>query len=128
MVTDKDLFLDYLKRNPPLDKDRSPQARIKQNSIKTASQNYDKVLDLHGMERARALEMLLDTIAMAKRSGMKRILVIHGRGIHSVDGQRGVLKDVTKTCLDSLIGKGISGYNGAPSKDGGEGATVVRIS
>jgi DNA-nicking Smr family endonuclease len=127
MTNDKDLFLEYIRKNPPIDKDLFQSQKKFQRAKRSANRSYDQVLDFHGMDRSRALQLLQDAIAKAKQHGMRRILVIHGLGHHSLEGQRGVLKETTRSFLESMVGKGISGYSVAPSKDGGEGATVVRI-
>ncbi len=79
-----------------------------------------EVLDLHGFSLVSAKVELEDFIKRCKRRRIEKILIIHGKGLHSPDGEA-VLRDCVKNeLMDSML----IGEIGQPSeKEGGAGAT-----
>ncbi|MCR5732895.1 MAG: Smr/MutS family protein [Sphaerochaetaceae bacterium] len=57
-------------------------------------------LDLHGLKQDEAEVELVNFIDEAIREGFEKISIIHGKGLHSEDGQ-GVLKALTLRVLES---------------------------
>ena len=58
-------------------------------------------LDLHGMTSEEADKALRSFVEEALSSGLEKIAIIHGKGLHS-DGGVGVLRDVTLSVLDEM--------------------------
>ncbi len=83
----------------------------------------DAVLDLHGMTAAQAEAALSAFFATAVARGAKKVLIIHGKGIHS--GGEAVLKKLTKQWLERCPAAGRSGK--AERTQGGTGATWVIV-
>lgn len=81
-------------------------------------------LDLHGMTQEQAWKALNDFVANARRRGLQKILIIHGKGIHSADSE-GVLGSVVKTFIERDQRLGASGK--ADKFHGGSGATWVAV-
>jgi DNA-nicking Smr family endonuclease len=113
----------FLKNYPPprngkkaADESLTLQARnIKINGLAT-----ERVLDLHGSYIDEALVELDIFILRAVHDGCRKILIIHGKGLHSPNS-RGVLKDAVKKALEANIYVRKTGQ--ASPQEGGGGAT-----
>lgn len=81
-------------------------------------------LDLHGLTQEEAWNALNDFVANAKRRGLQKILIIHGKGLHSADSE-GVLGSVVKKFIEYDQRLGASGK--ADKSQGGSGATWVAV-
>lgn len=81
----------------------------------------DAVLDLHGMTTAEAEAALSAFFATAERSGCRKVLIVHGKGLHSASEP--VLAAFVARWLDRRASAGRSGY--AAREQGGRGATWV---
>ena len=81
-------------------------------------------IDLHGMTRDEAWERLEQFTADCKRRGLRKILIVHGKGNHS-HGSDPVLGPMVRTFIERNKDLGTSGH---PSgNQGGTGATWVII-
>lgn len=79
-------------------------------------------LDLHGCTREQALEKLDFFIKDCIKHGLKKVLIIHGKGNHST-GSDPVLGDFVRTYIEEDKRLGASGH---PNRNhGGNGATWV---
>ena len=78
-------------------------------------------LDLHGCTASEAVDSLCRFLADSHRDGLKKVLIIHGKGIHSKNNS--VLGDVVRTYLERSAAAGEFGY--ADRQTGGRGATWV---
>ncbi|MDR2481281.1 MAG: Smr/MutS family protein [Spirochaetaceae bacterium] len=122
--TANDALCAWLERNTPVNKDAefcvkaySPaeKQRLLLNIPPEAS------IDLHEKTRDEAWRALDDFFHAAVVRGVKKVLIIHGKGNHSKTG--GVLKEICRVYLEQCPFAGASGH---PSgKDGGTGATWV---
>jgi DNA-nicking Smr family endonuclease len=83
----------------------------------------NRQLDLHGLTREEAVESLGPFMQSARNSGEKGVLVITGKGNHSVEGP--VLQQVVAAWLREQGRSWISEYAPAPPEMGGSGAFVV---
>lgn len=83
----------------------------------------DDSIDLHGMTAAQAEAALGGFLDACARQGRRKVLIIHGKGLHSERGA--VLHDVVRRVLEQHRHAGRSGR--ADAKDGGSGATWVLI-
>ncbi len=78
-------------------------------------------IDLHGMTRLEAENALNTFFDVCKRRGLKKVLIIHGKGIHSKD--EAVLQPFVKTYLEH---QRFAGETGRPKREaGGNGSTWV---
>ncbi|NCB02441.1 MAG: hypothetical protein EOM67_09785 [Spirochaetia bacterium] len=82
----------------------------------------EAVLDLHGHTIEETKVLIEQFLINCVDNEYKKVRIIHGRGIHSQDGQ-GVLKQVV---LDELRkSRYVKLYGNAPPDQGGSGATYV---
>ena len=65
-----------------------------------------------------------DFVANAMRRGLQKVLIIHGKGIHSADSE-GVLGGLVKKFIEGDQRLGASGK--ADKNHGGSGATWVAV-
>jgi DNA-nicking Smr family endonuclease len=81
------------------------------------------VLDLHGMTADEASSAIRAFIESSSRRGLEKVLVIHGKGLHS-EGEP-VLKKTTRKALEAhpLAGR----FGEASRIDGGSGAMWVMV-
>ena len=81
----------------------------------------EDVLDLHGMTVQQAEAVTSAFLKQSKQGGMKKVLIIHGKGNHSAQG--GVLKNWLLRFLDE---QPCAGARGTGRKEhGGSGALWV---
>lgn len=78
-------------------------------------------LDLHGMTAEEALAALERFLLVSRQRGLRKVLVIHGRGLHSRDSA--VLPGAVRKFLESSVLTGEHGH--ADKRHGGSGATWV---
>lgn len=116
---------EWLEKYPPKDKDsssdkRQPQAVSRKKLMKQSSQ---KSLDLHGMTAEQARVEVERFLHDSKQQGLRKVLIIHGKGYHSQD--RPVLKnEVIKILERSPI---TGGFGTAKRNEGGSGAVWVLL-
>lgn len=78
-------------------------------------------IDLHGKTIDESEHLLSEFIKGSSRKGVRKILIIHGKGMHSPSGP--VLANWVKHYLETCS---LCGETGHPDKrDGGSGATWV---
>jgi DNA-nicking Smr family endonuclease len=83
----------------------------------------DAVLDLHGKVRDEAWLALDSFFESARRQGLDKLLVIHGKGNHSAT--EGVLDKTVRTFIEQCPFAGESGRSGGAQ--GGSGSTWVLL-
>ena len=81
-------------------------------------------LDLHGYTRFEAREQLEPFIAQAVQRREACVLIIHGKGYHSQDGQ-GVLRQSTHQWLQEVAA--VKAFCSAQPEHGGTGAVYVLL-
>jgi DNA-nicking Smr family endonuclease len=118
-IRDKDAIAEHQKK--PGEKRASAALQTKRGVVR-------KRLDLHGMTIEQALPVLRQAIEECKEKGIGELLVIHGYGLHSHPAGEGVLKKAVLDFLEERRDARIRDYATAMSRDGGAGATLVRIS
>ena len=116
----------WLNRYGTVDKDKIADAAAEEQ--KYSSLEYLKTIrpqafvDLHGLTRDEAWAKLEAVVDDAARRGFKKILIIHGKGSHSV-GSDPVLGPMVKLFIAQDSRLGASGH---PDRNhGGNGATWV---
>jgi DNA-nicking Smr family endonuclease len=84
-------------------------------------------LDLHGMTQTEAKEAVDRFLTDSRRSGKRCVLIVHGRGLNSMD-QIPVLKERLRGWLNQKrLGKGVLAFATARPQDGGAGAVYVLL-
>jgi DNA-nicking Smr family endonuclease len=88
-----------------------------------AAMKCQDVLDLHGMKAEEAQSAIEAFIEASSRKGLMKVLVIHGKGLHSEAAP--VLKKVARRTIEAspLAGR----YGEAAKEEGGSGALWVLI-
>jgi len=84
-------------------------------------------LDLHGERTEGALRRLRGAIERCRRDGISELLVIHGQGHHSHPMEGPVVKNAVRKALASEFHYLIRDYMPASPRDGGGGATLIKI-
>ncbi len=107
---------------------RSPGVSDEQmRALRLGTMSPEAELDLHGMRAKAARSYTTQFISNAVSRGLRFVLIIHGRGLHSGDAGP-VLRDIVVDCLASpTLAKQIRGFCPATQKDGGEGAMYVAL-
>jgi DNA-nicking Smr family endonuclease len=86
------------------------------------------VLDLHGLSSNEAEVRIVAGLDLCKNKGIKEVLLIHGRGLHSGVGERPVLKNLVQTMLEGKLRGMVKRYRPGVPAEGGEGVTVLFLS
>jgi DNA-nicking Smr family endonuclease len=118
----RDQILHYLDEHGVRDKDAQSRARSRRRRPSAPLS-----LDLHGLTQDRAAALLRETLARCRRLGQKRLLVIHGQGLHSGAAEGAVLREMVRHMLAGECRESLRDYHGALPREGGEGATVVHL-
>jgi DNA-nicking Smr family endonuclease len=84
-------------------------------------------LDLHGLTSEEAYGRLRLAIEECGSRGVKELLVIHGKGIHSGPDEGPVLKSLVLRSLENELDPHVRYFRGGLPKEGGEGATLVLL-
>jgi DNA-nicking Smr family endonuclease len=79
-------------------------------------------LDLHGQLQDEAIASLRYFLRESRLGGIRKVLVIHGKGLHS-ENRKGVLKEAVHQVL--VKDKNVAAWGEAGRKDGGRGASWV---
>jgi DNA-nicking Smr family endonuclease len=86
----------------------------------------DFTVDLHGFDELEARGMVRDTLRRVRRSGLRCVKVIHGRGLGS--GGDAVLKEALPGWLEEPpLGDWVAAFASSPSRHGGPGSTLVLL-
>lgn len=99
--------------------EEEPEPRLSRRDIDLMP--VDASLDLHGMTGREAEAALASFFATAERTGCRKVIIVHGKGLHSSSGP--VLESVMKRWLERRASAGRSGH--ADAANGGKGATWV---
>jgi len=117
----------YIEKNGIFDKDASaPKARSTSRNI-CRKHTVRVVLDLHGMKSDDAARKVRSFLTQTRKKGIREILIIHGKGNHSVNQEYPVLKTMVRDLLENELHHMVRNYRTALPKEGGEGATVVYL-
>lgn len=117
-------IMQWIEKNGVVDKD-SLTENSEQNKNHTSYKNIaiDSQIDLHGLSLEEAKNRLSDFIEKAYRQNLKKVLIIHGKGIHSSNTP--VLSKMVNEFIKENKHCGASGH--PKSKLGASGATWVII-
>jgi DNA-nicking Smr family endonuclease len=114
---------------PIYDKDAELTARSESSASRRRRllrKSPDASIDLHGLARDEAWNVLDSFFYEANNKGLEKLLIIHGKGNHTVsENQDGVLK---KTVRDFIEHCPFAGENGnSNGSSGGTGSTWVLL-
>ncbi len=124
-----DEILEHLNKHGTISKDAQGEGRAKKQS-KPLTRNRAstrQTIDLHGLTEDKAIVQLRNAVHAASRNGVSELLVIHGYGLHSDPVNGPVLKRMVGIMLENELAHHVKEYIPAPARDGGMGATLVRI-
>lgn len=118
---------EWLRRYGVVDKDAVKEEARRQEAMEDRSVllalPYEATIDLHGLTSEEAYNRLDSFVAECRKRGLRKILIIHGKGNHSETGP--VLSGLVRSFIERDWRLGESGH---PDKyDGGKGATWVII-
>ncbi|MCR5172788.1 MAG: Smr/MutS family protein [Treponema sp.] len=118
----------WLRRYGVTDKDAiresSEEASLMKNREYISKMHPEARIDLHGNTRDEAWARLESFVNDAVKRGLKKIEIVHGKGIHST-GSDPVLGPMVRTFIEQNKHLGVSGHN--DRNHGGSGATWVLI-
>ena len=107
----------------PFDKDATPPAAtVLPPKAEMERAGIDDELDLHGQLAEEAVASLRFFLRESRLGGMRKVLVIHGKGLHS-ENRKAVLKEAVQQVL--VKDKNVAAWGEAGRKDGGRGASWV---
>jgi DNA-nicking Smr family endonuclease len=96
-------------------------------SLRAGDYPVQAQLDLHGLIKAQAKEAVERFIHDARLKGLRCVLVVTGRGLHSQD-QLPVLREGVQAWLTrGRIARQVLAFTTARPKDGGAGALYVLL-
>lgn len=117
----------FLDMYPP--EDGSGESPVDKPTVRQKRRNYRRMkpqetLDLHGFSLVSAMVELEDFLKRSRRRKLEKVLIIHGKGLHSPEGEA-----VLRTCIrNELKMLSFIGEIGHPSeREGGSGATWAII-
>ena len=117
----------WLNRYGTVDKDKI--AENTQERTKQQDRNYvlnmkpEAYLDLHGLHQDEARIQLDNFVTNCKQRGLRKVMIIHGKGIHT-HGTDPVLGEVVRRFIESDRRCGTSGHP-KNKAEGGTGATWI---
>ena len=115
---DEDDVLEALRRDAPI-------AAL--SALRKPNPRVDGTLDLHGLREAEVEDRLARWVREQHRNGARRLLIIHGKGLHSPHGVA-VLRDCVRLTLSASIATPlVHAFASAPPALGGTGATLVEL-
>jgi DNA-nicking Smr family endonuclease len=86
----------------------------------------DLRIDLHGLVAAEARRRLSTELERAQAAGLRCVLVIHGRGLHS-EGSAVLREGVAEWLVAAPLAGRVMAFTSARPGDGGSGASYVLL-
>jgi DNA-nicking Smr family endonuclease len=122
-------ILQHIEKYGIQDKDGVPRKKAgkKKPLYQKTRRSLRRVVDLHGKTRKEAVAVVRRTFLECKRTGVDTLLVIHGVGNNSDPAAGPVLKKTVRAMLQRELGAHIRDFRTALPRDGGDGATLVRL-
>lgn len=119
----------WLRRYGTVDKDKIAEEQESRSKLYDRSylmnMKPEAYLDLHGLHQDQARESLDRFITDCKARGYRKVLIIHGKGIHS-SGSDPVLGELVRRFIEQDKRCGASGHPKTKA-EGGSGATWVLL-
>ena len=118
VAIEEDGFVEGLRRDAPVEA---------LGALRREQPRIDATLDLHGLREAVVEDRLARWLREQHKKGVRRVLVVHGKGLHSSDGVA-VLRDAVIRVLETSIATPIVlAFASAPPALGGTGAMLVEL-
>jgi len=113
----------WLRRNKIVDKDAQSGDELDpaEHRRRLRAKKPDDSIDIHGLTRDEAWAALEQFFDKSQSRGLEKVLIIHGKGIHSQD--KAVLKHFVREFLEKCPYAGESGQGNS----GGSGTTWVLL-
>ena len=106
---------------------RAPGVSLSQVAeLRTGKAHLEATLDLHGATTTAAIQQLRSFLAESRHIGRRRVLVVHGKGLHSDAGGAPLREAVVHELLGPASGL-VHAFASAAPADGGEGATIIML-
>ncbi|MEN8159592.1 MAG: Smr/MutS family protein [Myxococcota bacterium] len=94
--------------------------------LRRGERRIERRVDLHGLVAAEAKRLLARELTSAQTEGLRCVLVIHGRGLHSEDGP--VLREgVVAWLTTEPLARRVMAFASARPEHGGPGASYVLL-
>ena len=119
-----DTLSDFAAENAPDEFLRNGLSRMTLRKLRRGNWPVQDSLDLHGLTKNAARELLQKFMDDATQRESRCVLVIHGKGLNSQGGEA-VLRKVARHWLAQR--PEVLAYCDAPPKDGGSGAALVLL-
>ena len=119
-----DKLTDYGAEDAPAEYLHNGLSRMALRKLRRGTWPVQDSLDLHGNHRDAARKLLQEFLHEATQREMRCVLVIHGKGTNSRDGEA-VLRKLTRHWLTQH--PRVMGYCGASPGQGGSGAVLVLL-
>lgn len=127
MITKKE-FAEWIEKHGVIDKDRiiSGEENVKKlrKQANISSLECEAEIDLHNVLKCDVGKYVDDFIEECEKAGLKKVKIVHGKGLHS-EGKKSAIYQAVISCILSNTKCGKYGF--CSPKDGGEGATWVMI-
>lgn len=105
---------------------RAPGVSLSQVAeLRSGRIHLEATLDLHGATVDTGVALLRQFLVESRRLGRRRVLVVHGRGLHSEHGAP--LREAVLAELLGAVSGLVHAFASALPADGGDGATYVMI-
>lgn len=121
-------MVEWMNRYGVIDKDKMLDEATEREKFESATylreMKADARIDLHGCTSDEAWTRLQSFVDECVRKGLKKILIVHGKGNHS-KGTDPVLGRVVRSFIEGDFRLGMSGH--PDRRGGGNGATWVII-
>ncbi len=119
---------EWLQKYPPGVNDKNKDAGGDQRRPPVAKrrvlkQSSQRSLDLHGFTAAEAEREVIDFLKTSKKMGLRKVLIIHGKGYHS-EGLPVLKKEVLRLLEKSPVA---GEFGTADRNEGGSGAVWVLL-
>lgn len=95
--------------------------------LKRGEFSVQDYIDLHGLTRMEAEEAVSNFIVESHNKGMRCVLIIHGRGLGSVDNQPTIKRELPTWFKRGLLKRVVLAFVTARPCDGGAGALYVLL-
>ena len=122
-----DPMTEWMRRYGVVDKDAAAEKAAERELHKDLAwlldMPYEAQIDLHGLTAEEAAVRLDQFVSECYKRGIRKILIIHGKGNHSEDAP--VLSGMVRSFIERDYRLGESGH--PDKKDGGKGATWVIV-
>ncbi|MBX7195560.1 MAG: Smr/MutS family protein [Sandaracinaceae bacterium] len=118
VAVEDDGFVEGLRRDAPIEA---------LGALRREQPRIDATLDLHGLREAVVEDRLARWLREQHRKGVRRVLVVHGKGLHSDDGVAVLREAVIRVLEASIATPLVLAFSSAPPSMGGTGAMLVEL-